>query len=94
MEKEVNKIITGNVIIPKVPAWTFIGGVVLAGIAAYVTLKIQVAHVEKDVYILQKEVSKNEISIKENDKTYKDILTELKDINAVLKLKQDKKFIE
>jgi chromosome segregation ATPase len=94
MEKQINKIIEGNVIIPKVPAWTFILGVVAACVTAFFSLSNRVTHVEKDITNLTVQIKENKNDIKENKNTYKEILSELKDINTALNLKQDKKFIE
>jgi uncharacterized coiled-coil protein SlyX len=94
MESQVNKIIDGNVIIPKIPAWSFIFGVVTACTAAFFSLSIRVTHTEKNIETLQRDVKENSEALKKNKETYTHILSELKDINSVLQLKQDKKFLE
>ena len=94
MATENNNIITRNVIIPRTTAWAFLGTVVLAVITAYVTLKIQIAHLEKDVSIVQRDIVDMRQTIKENSDNYKSILQELRDINTALQLKQDRKFVE
>ena len=94
MEKDLTKIITNSVIIPKSAAWTFVLGIISAVIVAYVTLRVQNAHIEKDLATLQRDVAKHEISIKENKDINKDIRTELQALRFELKLKKDVKIVE
>jgi len=91
---ELSRILDGNVIIPKMPAWTFLFGVITAVVVSYITLRVQMAHFDKDIATLRRDTDKNETSIKENNEIYKEIKKELQDINTTLKLKQDKKFVE
>ena len=82
------------VLIPKTVFWTFLGGVVIAVVSAWIGLISGFAKIEKEIEVLKVRFEKDEKLITENTKKFEEIQATLFEIKIELVQKKDKKIVE
>jgi len=81
-------------LISKSVLYTFLGGVLIAVVSAWISLVTGFAKVEKEIEILKVRFDKDEKLINENAKRFDEIQVTLYEIKMELIQKKDKKFID
>jgi len=85
----------GNyILVPKTFFWTFVGGIIIAVLSAWISLVTGFAKVEKEIEILKVRFDKDEKLITENTKKFEEIQSTLYEIKMELIQKKDKKYVE
>jgi len=81
-------------LVPKSVLYTFLGGVIIAVVSAWIGLLTGFAKVEKEIEILKVRFDKDEKLIVENTKRFDEIQITLYEIKMELVQKKDKRYIE
>jgi len=95
MEKVTEKIAESNyVLIPKMALYGFIGTIVVAVVASWITLRVDIAKMETKIVVIETVINKEVTDINKTNEKLEKIHNDLTEIKGILNLKQDKKWVE